>query len=289
MNTPLPQIEKTFSCCGYAARSDFETQEWKSLYHSLDEIQTEFLKSDPMLRSPDYKWPRDALHNWSRIWEYPYVYFHLQQYCQNRSGLRPLRVADVGSGVTFFPFSIARMGYHVTCTDIDPIAERDLRKAIEIVEYGPGNVEFCAVKGDRLPFADSEFDAIYSISVLEHVPEFEDLVKEIARVLVPGGVFILTFDLAIKGTQGLSPHDCARLKDSLIADFDIEYGYRDVHPGDILYSNTGLYPNPLFSLGKLQLYIIKQFIKPLIGKTRLCYAPDPDVIAVEGMVLRKRG
>jgi len=44
--------------------------------------------------------------------------------------------------------------------------------------------------GQRLPFADAAFDGIYSINVLEHVPDPTAFVGEVARLLQPGGRFL---------------------------------------------------------------------------------------------------
>jgi ubiquinone/menaquinone biosynthesis C-methylase UbiE len=50
------------------------------------------------------------------------------------------------------------------------------------------------VVGDVLnsPFADNEFDTVISTQVLEHVPKPWLMIKEIHRILKPGGVCILT-------------------------------------------------------------------------------------------------
>jgi len=44
--------------------------------------------------------------------------------------------------------------------------------------------------GDGLPFADRQFATVISNSVLEHIPQVEDVLAEIARVLQPGGRLI---------------------------------------------------------------------------------------------------
>jgi SAM-dependent methyltransferase len=41
-----------------------------------------------------------------------------------------------------------------------------------------------------IPYADETFDAVFIADVLEHVPEPEHLVREISRVLKPGGRFV---------------------------------------------------------------------------------------------------
>ena len=45
----------------------------------------------------------------------------------------------------------------------------------------------------RLPYPDASFDAVTSNMVFEHVVDFEQPVSEIARVLKPGGVFVVLF------------------------------------------------------------------------------------------------
>jgi len=45
----------------------------------------------------------------------------------------------------------------------------------------------------RLPFSDARFDAVTSNMVFEHVVDFEKPIGEIARVLKPGGLFVVLF------------------------------------------------------------------------------------------------
>lgn len=50
---------------------------------------------------------------------------------------------------------------------------------------GPG----CSVEGDgmRLPFANESFDGVLCAAVLEHLPEPELFLREVARIIRPGG------------------------------------------------------------------------------------------------------
>ena len=47
--------------------------------------------------------------------------------------------------------------------------------------------------GKTFPFADNTFDYAYSTSVLEHMSYPQEVITEIARTLVPGGKFYLSF------------------------------------------------------------------------------------------------
>ena len=48
------------------------------------------------------------------------------------------------------------------------------------------NLEYRVMKAENLPFADGEFDLACAIEVLEHVPDPEHTVAEMARVRAAG-------------------------------------------------------------------------------------------------------
>jgi ubiquinone/menaquinone biosynthesis C-methylase UbiE len=69
--------------------------------------------------------------------------------------------------------------------DLDPkeTAMASWRKVYSAVETGTA---------EHLPFADSSFEVVFSNSVLEHIPEIESVLSEVARVLRTGGRFLFT-------------------------------------------------------------------------------------------------
>ena len=62
--------------------------------------------------------------------------------------------------------------------------------------------------GDRMPFPDGTFDTVLSVQVLEHTPRPGALIKEIARVLAPDGLLILTAPFSFRVHE--QPHDYFR-------------------------------------------------------------------------------
>lgn len=58
----------------------------------------------------------------------------------------------------------------------------DPQLAAEWAARRRGNLEFRTVEATQLPFADNEFDLAAAIEVLEHVPQPEQTVAEMARV-----------------------------------------------------------------------------------------------------------
>ncbi|MGD0940373.1 MAG: class I SAM-dependent methyltransferase [Terracidiphilus sp.] len=63
--------------------------------------------------------------------------------------------------------------------------------------------EVINASADHLPFPDSQFDSVFSNSVLEHIQNIEGVLLEVARVLRPGGRFLFT-------VPGADFHRCLR-------------------------------------------------------------------------------
>jgi SAM-dependent methyltransferase len=277
-----------FDRSGIAALDDLTAPECRELFLAMEREQAVFLTKEDSFRSPEYKWPRDPLHTWSRCWEYPYVYRALSERFgrpEHRNHEPPL-LADVGSGVTFFPFVVAKLGCRVVCTDLDPICERDMARATGVCPCLPGEVRFRRCSQDRLPFADEECDGVYCISVLEHVPNPMPTVHEIFRILKPGGLFCLTIDLDLRGDLELGPAGYSELHRALRSCFELAAPVKSVHPRNMLTSTTGPYPVGIPPGLPRLLFQAKQVVKPLIGRRR--WPADPFVLTVEGTLWRKR-
>jgi SAM-dependent methyltransferase len=95
-------------------------------------------------------------------------------------------VLDYGCGHGMAAVVLARRGGRVTAFDLSPayVAEARARAAANGVA-----VDFVAADGQRLPFADGSFDAVWGHAVLHHVP-LAAAARELARVLRPGGIAV---------------------------------------------------------------------------------------------------
>ncbi len=127
--------------------------------------------------------------NWSKLWEYPWLWHH---------GLgaidwRGKRVLDLGSEQSPFPWWLAQKGAHVTLVETG----RNWIEQWEAVRAALGNprVDWQIVDSCALPFANQTFDVVTSFSVIEHQDDKELAAQEVARVLKPGGVFGISFDI----------------------------------------------------------------------------------------------
>ncbi len=138
-----------------------------------------------------------------RLWEYPVTTGLIFEHLQAGS-----RVVDVGAGITpVAPFLTAR-GYVVDTVDPSDILRiwpptQDWNEwgYLDYAEAGLGHRSWnCTL--DQLP-KSSVFDAVVSVSVIEHIPATNRraLLKAIAARLGPGGVMILTVDLTRGGVD----------------------------------------------------------------------------------------
>jgi ubiquinone/menaquinone biosynthesis C-methylase UbiE len=59
----------------------------------------------------------------------------------------------------------------------------------------PGRVEFALAKAESLPFPDSEFDVVVSMETFEHLAHPKEFLRELRRVLRPGGPVVVSTPL----------------------------------------------------------------------------------------------
>ncbi len=278
------QTIEVFEHSGLAALSDLSNDSYRQLFERCEQAQQEFLAKETEFRSSDYRWPSDALHWWSRVWEYPFTYYQIDRWLQNRQSRSLARIGDFGSGVTFFPFMLAKPGCRVTCIDVDPIVEHDIARAADALDLRT-LVDAVRSDGERLPFEDHALDAIYSISVLEHIPEVDGVIEEIVRVLRPGGLFVLTFDVVMRGIGEVGIEGHMKLTDRISRHFEPMLPEKTIHPLDVMTSENSPYPYRPFTGAKLIRHLVTQYaIKPLLGRP----SHAVPALAVQAFVGRRR-
>jgi ubiquinone/menaquinone biosynthesis C-methylase UbiE len=92
--------------------------------------------------------------------------------------------AGTGANVAFYPRGLRRLVLTEPDRFMVPKLEATLAKV------GRGDAEVVAAASEALPFPEASFDVVVSTLVLCSVPDLPRTLREIRRVLRPGGTFV---------------------------------------------------------------------------------------------------
>jgi ubiquinone/menaquinone biosynthesis C-methylase UbiE len=107
------------------------------------------------------------------------------------------RLLDLGCGGGRHAFEAAKRGAKVIALDAGSDEVSKVRDTLgAMVEAGEISdpTGTGAIRGDalHLPFPDGAFDRVIAAEVLEHIPDDSDAMRELVRVLRPGGLMAIT-------------------------------------------------------------------------------------------------
>ena len=114
-----------------------------------------------------------------------------------RSGFRPgMRVLELGCGsggyTTFVARAVGPQG-EVCALDIQPRMLAQLEAKLRRPEHHDlTNIRPYLGSAYELPFEDGSFDLVYTITVLQEIPDQDRALAEVRRVLKPGGILAVT-------------------------------------------------------------------------------------------------
>jgi 2-polyprenyl-3-methyl-5-hydroxy-6-metoxy-1,4-benzoquinol methylase len=93
-------------------------------------------------------------------------------------------VLEIGCGMGLHTELMARAGARVTCVDLSPTSVEATTRRLALKQLGGRVLEADA---EKLPFDAASFDFVWSWGVIHHSSRTARVVREIARVLRPGG------------------------------------------------------------------------------------------------------
>lgn len=270
-----------------AAFSDGENKQFTLAFEELEKFSNKYIKE--MLGIGGYPavypWPVDNLHNWSRWWEYSFAWLELKS-----AARKGMRVLDIGPALTFWPFFLAGRGFETVALDKD----RRIKKWAEAARKSP-QLKF--VTGDiaKTGFPDNSFDAVTNISVIEHTKDKRKVLREIFRLLKPGGKLINTLDISLDGkpigdSRPLMPGESYEFIRIVNVIFGNKTQFDFTHPMDMV--TPGKYPKK-FTNGSLhasRFHLIRQLWKMLTPRFSLNFLLNPDRLdmwTVMGIAVQK--
>ena len=114
-------------------------------------------------------------------WEMPWL-FDVVPF----ASFRGRKVLELGCGAGFDAYEFCRNGADYTGIDLTPQNIGRTQTHLGFYGYAPPIQQADA---EALPFADAQFEVVFSNGVLHHTPDMPQSFREAFRVLKPGGAF----------------------------------------------------------------------------------------------------
>ena len=129
----------------------------------------------------------DHIRPWMGPFKFPWIMKRIER---EAARLRGSHLLEIGCGMGFDSVEFLKRGVRVTGTDLTPTAVELTRKHFEIEGFSDADV-----RGENvlaLSFPDNTFDAVWARGVLHATGNTEKAIREIRRVLKPGGRAIIS-------------------------------------------------------------------------------------------------
>ncbi len=145
------------------------------------------VNNDLYNRTGDIWWDENEQLSMLRTMVNPARFGFFREALSQRASNGRLKLLDIGCGGGLLSEEFARWGQAVT--GIDP-SGNSIATARTHAERSGLDIEYVVAGGERIPFANETYDAVFCCDVLEHVTKPIDVIREVGRVLNSGGLFL---------------------------------------------------------------------------------------------------
>lgn len=212
---------------------------------------------------------------------YPHIYFtynpfkalEFRELTDDISWQGDERVLDIGSGTGTQTLLLSQKCGHITGIEINPV----FLKQAHWFTHQLGNrvnVQYDHRPLELIGFPEHSFDFVFSICVLEHIPNHTSILSEAFRILAPGGQMIFSVDSleAIDDPQLIQMHREKNLVQKYYRADELRHllestGFTDVNVYPIFRSRMAvdLFKQGIrngFNFGRLRTYILtRRFLR----------------------------
>lgn len=130
-------------------------------------------------------------------WTGPVGSYVYAQYDRLVAEMVPIDLAakylEVGCGTGRFTVPIASRGVNLTAVDVADEMLSTTRRKLDAADIDWAKVQLLKADARATDFPSESFDIAFSFNVINHVPEYERVIDEVARLLKPGGVFVVGY------------------------------------------------------------------------------------------------
>lgn len=203
---------------------------------------------------------------------------HIRQLSKHIAG----KTLDIGCGTK--PYAHLYRSTEYVGLEIDNSANRGANRA----EY--------YYDGTRFPFADHTFDSAVANEVFEHVFNPDQFLREVARVLRPGGTLLMTMPFAWDEHE--QPYDYARYSSFGIRSLLQQHGFvvleqrKSVDDVRVIFQllNAYIYKTTLTRNRWLNLFFVCLFMAPfnLLGEICALITPRNADLYLDNVVLARK-
>ena len=196
--------------------------------------------------------------------------------CRAASLTPASRVLDLAAGTGRVAIPLAALGCHVVAIDIArPMLEEIPKKAPSLT------IPRLIAEGAHLPFRAASFDAVVIARLLYLVPEWQELLREVLRVLEPGGTILHEW------SNGEPDEEWVQIREKVRAMFTHEGVANPFHPGvrtqeevETFLAGLGMARIATERLGSGPPMSIGDFLKRLVdGECSYTWAVPKDIVA----------
>ena len=134
-------------------------------------------------------------------------------------------VVDVGCGPGVAVRYAAQLG--ATVTGVDPTPA--MLRIAGLLTRRPAKVRYAEGVAEAIPLLDDSASVVWSIATVHHWSNVDSGLREVRRVLLPGGRLVAIERKAQPGSRGHASHGWTDEQATAFADRCRDFGFSDVH------------------------------------------------------------